>query len=145
MCVCLWNSLIQSNTVCAEEFRKRQREQRGGYQAVGFAYKERGVTPLEVSVSPSLPLPPRRPEHPPTSTVDVAGSECERFVPPPGLDVPGHIQQVRRTPLSLPLFALIHVYCGVGSFGKDAYFTKHSFPMLMTNSHTRFPLTHNFT
>ena len=94
MCVCV------CVCVCAEESRKRRSEQRGGYQAVGFAYKESAVAPPNHAVTSSLPL--RRPEHPPTSTVDVAGTEAERFLPPLGLDIPGHIQQVR-TPTYLPL------------------------------------------
>lgn len=82
--------------VAAEETKKRQREQKGGYQAVGFAYKESLAAPPEAAMGTnSLPLPPRRPEHPLTSTVDVATSEAERFVTPAGLDVPGHIQQVQ--------------------------------------------------
>ena len=84
--------------VSAEESRKRRSEQRGGYQAVGFAYKESAVAPPNHAVTSSLPL--RRAEHPPTSTVDVAETEAERFLPPVGLDIPGHIQPVR-TPVHM--------------------------------------------
>lgn len=83
-----------------EEGRKRQREEKGGYTAVGFTYTNHN-TPQEERGGTStvqLPLllpPPSLPEHPPTSTVDVAESDAERFIPPTELVIPGHIQQVR--------------------------------------------------
>ena len=86
----------------SEESRKREREHTGGYQAVGFAYKESDVVSVSVAIG-SDPAPPRRPDHPPTSTVDVAENESDRFLPPAGLDIPGHIQLVCTNACSLSL------------------------------------------
>ena len=81
-----WNSWCVAST---EETKKRSKEHSGSYQAVGFAYKE--SVPARPAVSPRVPP---RPEHPPSSTVDVAENETERFVLPDGLVVPAHIRQV---------------------------------------------------
>jgi hypothetical protein len=97
---------VPEHQLLEEESRKRRSEQRGGYQAVGFAYKESAVAPPNHAVTSSLPL--RRPEHPPTSTVDVAGTEAERFLPPLGLDIPGHIQQ----PVTRKLHSIIERTAG---------------------------------
>ena len=107
LCVC----------VCvSEESRKREREHTGGYQAVGFAYKESDVVSVSVAIG-SDPAPPRRPDHPPTSTVDVAENESDRFLPPAGLDIPGHIQQVPMHALYLSSYCIYHLSISLSPAG----------------------------
>lgn len=78
--------------VLTEEHSKREKEGSGGYQAVGFTYSD--SVPAEKAQLATAPLVPPRPQHPPTSTVDVVENETDRFVVPAGLAIPPHIKQV---------------------------------------------------
>ena len=101
--------------VSTEETRKRGREGSDGYQAVGFTYSDsRRVEKSSLTGGPHI-LPPRL-EHPPTSTVDIAENETDRFVIPAGLVIPTDIAQVNslqdkyRTPWHVYIHLYTHTY-----------------------------------
>ena len=76
-----------------EEMEKRLLAQRDetSFRAVGFSYGHEATPPKESFL---LMSHPQRPEHPPTSSVDIGGDE-ETFTPPAGLVVPEELKVVR--------------------------------------------------